>query len=340
MDYDQTQTLTHKAKESMFSGIISIEVDDNIKYTYIDGVEDRTTKEPITRNTLCAVASGTKFLTALAIGQLIDERKLSLDTKAKDVYDLNMDWVNPNITIRQLLSHTSGMADYLDEDLIDDTLPTYFDIPYESLVNPKDFIPIFSKDKEKFCPGEKFNYNNQAYVYLAIIIEEVSQKSYQDYINNHVLKPIHIHRSGIYHMHHYPLHTAIGYLDHHETSLSNVGLLPYQAGGDGGAIFSVDDMKLLWEAFFNYKIISKTLVEQYTHIHAVFDETTHNYYGLGLWLKKENDVIYPYLLGGDPGISFTSSYEPKSKTFMFAISNTSEGVWTIFDEFLILTKKL
>ena len=296
-------------------------------------MEDRDKKIPVNKDTLFAVASGTKFLTALAIGKLIDQKKLSLDTKAKDIYDLKMDWINSDITIKHLLSHTSGMSDYLDEDLLDDTKPIYFDVAYKDLINPKDFIPIFSKDKEKFSPGGKFNYNNQGYVYLAIIVEEVSKISYKDYINNEILKPLGIVRSGIYHLNDFPEHTALGYLNNIE-NVTNFDLLPYQAGGDGGAIMSCDDMKkMLWESFFNYQIISPALVNQFMQPQVVVDEKTDNYYGLGLWLKKEKDGIFPILYGGDPGISFTTSYHPILKKFKFAVSNTSEGVWDIFDAY-------
>jgi CubicO group peptidase (beta-lactamase class C family) len=333
MNNQKYERLTTIADEKKFFGLIQIEEDNNIVYQFIQGFENREKNIPITKDTLFAIASGTKFLTALAIGKLIDEKKITLDSKAKDLYDLKIDSMDPNITIRHLLSNSSGMADYLDEDLLDDTVPIYFDVPYKDLVNPKDFIPIFSKRAQKFNPGEGFNYNNQGFVYLAIIVEEVSKKSYQDYINQDILKPLGILRSGIYHLDYFPSHTALGYLNNKEDSLTNLGLLPYQSGGDGGAICSVDEWRTLWKSFFEYKIISKDLVNEFMKIHSVVDEKTNNYYGLGLWLKKTNDEVYPYLLGGDPGISFSSSYSPFTKKLKFAVSNTSHGVWDIFDIF-------
>lgn len=329
---DKIKQLNQKVKETQFSGVITLSVDNDVVYECVSGMAFRDTNKVNTKNTLFAIASGSKFLTALGIGKLIDEDKLSLDTKAKDVYDLHMDWIDPNITIKQLLSHTSGMSDYLDEDLLDDSMPIYYEVPYDKLVNPKDFIPIFSKDKQKFRPGEKFNYNNQAFVYLAIIIEEITKVSYKNYMNNVILKPLNIYDSGIYHVNEYPSHTAMGYLDNHTSSCINTHLLPYQSGGDGGAIFSAGDMKTLWEAFFDYKIISKALVDEYVSIHATVDEKSSNFYGLGVWLKKDDRGIYPYLLGGDPGISFSTSYRPITKTYMFQVSNTSQGVWDVFDE--------
>ena len=328
MKHEEMMKVLHDSK---FSGVIHIEEDNQIIFEYFSGMEDRDKKIPITKDTLFAVASGTKFLTALAIGKLIDQKKLSLNDKAKDIFDLQIEWINSEITIKHLLSHTSGMSDYLDEDLLNDTKPIYFDVAYKDLVNPKDFIPIFSKDKEKFSPGERFNYNNQGYVYLAIIIEEVSKISYKDYINSEILKPLGIERSGIYHLNDFPEHTALGYLSH-EDNRTNFDLLPYQAGGDGGAIMNLFDMKKLWESFFNYQIISPVLVDQFMHPQVVVDEKTDNYYGLGLWLKKEKDGMFAYLFGGDPGISFTSSYNPRTLKYRFVVSNTSEGVWNIFDE--------
>lgn len=331
--YDE---LSKQLNDIQFSGVISIEENQKVIYQVIQGLEDREKHMPITRNTLFAIASGTKFLTALAIGKLIDEKKFNLDSKVKDLFDLNMNNIEPGITIRQLLSHTSGMADYLDEDLLDDTEPLYFDIPFTDLIGPQDFIPIFSKRAHKFDPGERFNYNNQGFVYLAMIVERISHQTYQNYINQTILKPLGILRSGIHHLNAFPAHTALGYISNQEDSLTNLGLLPYQSGGDGGAICSVDEWGKLWESFFEYRIISKELVHEFTKIHAVVDEKTHHYYGLGVWLTKRNDEIYPYLLGGDPGISFYSSYIPNSKRHVFAVSNTTHGVWDIFDDLMKL----
>jgi CubicO group peptidase (beta-lactamase class C family) len=335
MNNQMYEGLIKKTLETKFSGVISIEENQKVIYQSIQGLEDREKNTPITRSTLFAIASGTKFLTALAIGKLIDEKKFSLDSKAKDLYDLNMLNIDHRITIRQLLSHTSGMADYLDEDLLDDTEPLYFDVPFRDLIHPQDFIPIFSKREQKFSPGERFNYNNQGYVYLALIVERVSHQTYQDYINQNILKPLGIERSGIYHLDHFPPHTALGYLSNKEDSITNLGLLPYQSGGDGGAICSVDEWGKLWRSFFDYKIISKERVHEFTTVHAVADERTSDFYGLGMWLKKKNSEVYPYLLGGDPGISFYSSYSPSSNKYYFAVSNTTHGVWDIFDFLMV-----
>ncbi|RJX27186.1 MAG: class C beta-lactamase-related serine hydrolase [Acholeplasma sp.] len=330
MNSQKYEQLTKMANEKKFSGLIQIEENNTLVYQYIQGFENREKHIPITKNTLFAIASGTKFLTALAIGKLIDEKKFTLDSKVKDLYDLKIESIDPKITIRHLLSNTSGMADYLDEDLLDDSVPIHFDVPFKDLINPKDFIPIFSKREQKSTPGEIFNYNNQGFVYLAIIIEEISKIAYKDYINQNILKPLGIFRSGIYHLDDYPQGTALGYLNNKEDSPTNIGLLPYQSGGDGGAIFSFDELRTLWKSFFDYKIISKELVNEFIKIHAAIDEKTNNFYGLGLWLKKKDDEITPYLLGGDPGISFSSSYSPFTQKYTCAVSNTSHGVWDIF----------
>jgi len=333
MNNSKYEQLTKTLNEKKFSGLIKIEEHDKLVYQYIQGFENREKNIPITKDTLFAIASGTKFLTALAIGKLIDEKKFTLDSKIKDLYDLKIDSIDKDITVRQLLSNTSGMADYLDEELLDGATHLYFTVPFKDLINPKDFIPIFSKKDQKSIPGERFNYNNQGYVYLAIVVEEVSKKSYKDYINQEILKPLGITKSGIYHLDHYPSHTALGYLNNKEDSLTNLGLLPYQSGGDGGAICTFDELRTLWKSFFEYKIISKELVKEFTKIHATIDEKSNNYFGLGLWLRKTDDEIIPYLLGGDPGISFSSSYSPFTKKYKFAVSNTSHGVWDIFDIF-------
>src|SRR5438034_7908570 len=110
-----TKTLNTSIEEHAFSGVISIRREDSVLYERAAGYADRSNQIANTLDTRFGIASGTKFFTALAIGKLIAAQKLAFDTKLKDCVALNFPLYAPEITIRHLLTHTSGVPDYLDE---------------------------------------------------------------------------------------------------------------------------------------------------------------------------------------------------------------------------------
>src|SRR5258706_1352740 len=117
MEHDQlTKTLDPSIEEHAFSGVISIRQHGAVLYERATGYADRSNKIANTLATRFGIASGTKFFTALAIGKLIAAQKLTFDTQLKDCVALDFPSYAPEITIRNLLTHTSGVPDYLDEE--------------------------------------------------------------------------------------------------------------------------------------------------------------------------------------------------------------------------------
>lgn len=321
-------------ESSQFKGIVHLGTNQKTIFHHVQGMADRESLIPITDHTAFGIASGTKFLTGLAIGKLIDKGLLSLETKVDQIVPAIRDLYDPTITIRHLLSHTSGMPDYYDEDAYPDADNVILPIPNDKLLTPSDFIPMFPKDPMRHLPGERFIYNNQGFVVLALAIESLTNKPYADVINQDLLKPLGITRSGIFYIRKCPAHIAKGYVRIKDEFIENIGRVPEMSGGDGGASFTLHDMKRLYEAFFRGEIISRELVLEYVSPQTIISKEDGSAYGLGLWLEQKNDGPWiPTLYGGDAGISFTSSYHPLTQTFGFAVSNTSDGVWNILSHY-------
>src|SRR5215216_6545272 len=114
------EALDNLIDASAFSGVVSIRRRDHVVYERASGYADRSNNLENTLATRFGIASGTKFLTALAIGKLVSAQKLSFDTKLSDCIALNFPSYSPEITIRHLLTHTSGIPDYYDEEKISD----------------------------------------------------------------------------------------------------------------------------------------------------------------------------------------------------------------------------
>ncbi len=146
------------------------------------GFADIEAKTPVTLDTLFRIASITKTFTATAIMQLYEEGKLRLDDRVCDY----LDWFDlhhgdaPRMTIRNLLTHTSGLPR-------DATIPHWTDNKFQTW----DELVEATKQRKLILPPDKdFSYSNLGYSLLGRIVEVVSGDSWADYIQSHILAPL------------------------------------------------------------------------------------------------------------------------------------------------------
>ncbi len=163
----------------LFNGNILVAEKGNVIYQKSFGYTDYATKIPSTKDSRFHLASVTKTFTALAALQLKEKGKLKLDDKFKYYFP---DFPYTDITIRHLLSHTSGLRD----DVLFDSL-----VKAKKIIFNKDIIPTLSvlKTPLLFNPGEEWEYSNTNYLLLAFLIEKLSGLSYQDYLQKNIFGP-------------------------------------------------------------------------------------------------------------------------------------------------------
>jgi CubicO group peptidase (beta-lactamase class C family) len=174
--------LNSLTKLNQFSGGALTAQDGKIIYEKSFGYADLPAKEPNNINTLFPIASISKTLTATAIFQLMEQGKLNVNDPVSKYLP---EFPYPLITLRHLLSHTSGLPPYnvffapvLEEDSA------------KIFVNA-DFLPAAAKYKPAllYQPGESANYDNVNYLVLALIVEKLSGMPFADYMRKHVLDP-------------------------------------------------------------------------------------------------------------------------------------------------------
>ncbi len=325
--------ITDSVNKNNFSGVISIRIKGDIIFSKAYGYADRSNKIPNNLETRFGIASGTKFFTALAIGKLVQSGQLTLETKVFDIVKYDFPLYSKNITIEHLLTHTSGLPDYYDEEKVDDFNNFTLAIPWYELKRPIQYLPIFPQEKMKFNPGEKFSYCNSGYILLAIVIEQVSGMAYTEYVKQHIFNLADMKHSGFFPLNQLPENTANGYIDKGDSWQTNVYNLPIIAGGDGGAFTTVEDVYRLWDAFFNYQLLPKALVEAYVKPVISTSDGEKSYHGYGLWLYKKSDKsTIVSMVGCDPGVSFKSLIHQDKEVIITVISNTSEGAWPILND--------
>lgn len=338
-----------KSINNDFHGVISIKEEDKIIYEKAVGFADWANERPINMETKFGTASGTKFFTALAIMTLIDEGKLQLDSKAFDYVDYEYPTYDSEVTIAELLSHTSGIPDYFDEDEVEDFDNFTVGKPWQEFFDPKDYFEVMPQKPMVYERGTDFAYNNSGFVFLASIVAKVSGMRYVDYVTEKIFKTIGMTSSGFFPLNNLPANTANGYIEEEKGYRTNIYNLPIVGGGDGGAFTTVSDMYCLWNAFFEGKIISKELVEIMTKPVSVESlENADTFYGLGMWIKggftdevsgkskivakRQVNVTQTYIEGCDAGVSFRSGVVADKKVTYTIISNTTEGIWDILDD--------
>ena len=135
---------------------------------------------PVEAKTNFRLASVTKQFTATAILMLVDDGKLSLDDSIRKHFPQFPEFAD-GISIRNMLQHTSGFEDYE---------PIYGD-RYPLQVTDRGVVDIISKtDGTLFPPGSQYSYSNSAYAILAVLVENLSGKSFPDFLHDRIFAPL------------------------------------------------------------------------------------------------------------------------------------------------------
>jgi CubicO group peptidase (beta-lactamase class C family) len=166
---------------------VAIVKNDEIVFSKGYGTKNVETGEPVDGNTLFAIASNTKAFTAAALAILVDEGKLSWDDKVRDYlpwFELYDPYVSDHFTIRDLLSHRSGLATF-SGDLV------WYGSGYsreEVVRRAKHLEPVYGF-------RERFGYNNIMYIAAGLVVEEISGMSWDDFITGNILQPLGMDRT-------------------------------------------------------------------------------------------------------------------------------------------------
>lgn len=312
------------AGETGFSGVAWIDRAGEVELAKAYGFANRTYRVPNTVDTRFGTASGSKGFTALAVLSLVRDGALKLDTTARSLLGKDLPLIADDVTIEHLLTHSSGIGDYFDEDVHSD-ITDYVVGAVHELTTTEAFLPLLDGHPTKFRAGERFTYCNGGFVVLALLAERASGVGYHDLVRERVLRPAGMTRTDFLRADELPADAAVGYLPLDGTDRSNVFHLPVLANGDGGIHTTAADMSTFWRAFFAGDIVDT--VAEIVRPRWTVPEESERRYGLGFWLHESTDTVT--LSGYDAGASFKSSHDPHTRTTWTVLSNTSPGAWPI-----------
>ena len=253
----QIEALLEKAAlEDSFSGSVLVAKDGKAVFEKAVGCANKETGVRNKTTTRFNLGSINKSFTSVAISQLAQQGKLAYtDRIAKHLPDYPNKAVAEKVTIHQLLTHTSGLGDYLNS---------------ESLAHVRtltDILPLFVNQPLLFEPGEKPQYSNAGYVVLGLIIERVSGHNYYDYVREHIFKPAGMTRTDSFERDQKVADLALGY-----TSMGpegpqggprrvNTSTLASKSSSAGGGYSTVEDMLKFANALSAHKLLSPEFTE-------------------------------------------------------------------------------
>jgi CubicO group peptidase (beta-lactamase class C family) len=312
------------AEATGFSGVVRVDRGGDIELAKAYGLAHRGYGISNTVDTQFSIASGTKGLTALAVASLIEEGSLALSTTARSVLGQDLPLVRDDVTIEHLLSHRSGIGDYLDEEADHDIADYLMPVPVQELATTEQYLAVLDGHETKFPPGERFAYSNSGYVVLALIAERTSGVPFHELVRQRVCEPAGMHDTQFLRSDELSSRAALGYLD--GSSRTNVFHLPVRGSGDGGIYSTAEDINCLWRAFFAGQVVSTDWVAQMVSPRSDVPRQSMRY-GLGFWLHESSSVVM--LEGCDAGVSFRSVHDPGQRITHTVISNTSSGAWPV-----------
>jgi len=225
------------------------------------------------------------------------------------------DILSPEVTIRHLLTHTSGIHSYTNKpDFLDKVTKT---ISEDSLINS------FKHDPYDFNPGENFMYNNSGYFLLGYIIEKVSGKSYAQYLKETFFDPLGMKNTGIHYAGIKLKNEAYGYTSENGKYTDALNWDMSWAGGAGAIYSTLEDLWKWTEALHSGKVISDAnLKAATTPVVLKNGEKASMNYGYGLIMSKYRGQDIIQHSGGLHGFISQLAYFPKQKLTVVMFSNS------------------
>lgn len=285
-------------------------------YTKGFGLRNIESKTVVTENSVFHTASISKLFTAIAIMQLIEKGKLTLDDKLVDIlpelkyWDKNVE--NININIKNLLNHTSGIPDINNY---------HWDNNNQADNSLEEYISGLNLQLD-FEPSSEYSYSNLAYNILGYVIEKVSKTSFEDYVKRNIFDPAGMNNSDF---RYFKIPDALRTSPHSKSKLTGDIYIretyPYTREHAGSSTLNASSKDLCkWmNSFLNALENNKSANNYKSMLEPTFDANKH--IGLGFQLSAIDGFKTVGHYGGDKGFRSYLMMIPEKKVGLILLAN-------------------
>lgn len=332
-----TEHLDRAADDGDFSGTVLVTAGEETLLHACHGIANRAAGVPVMRRTRFGVASLSKMFTAVAVLAALDDAGVGVDER---VVDLLPEWrrprtLDPGVTVHHLLTHTSGIGDYAEED---ENLPGYVpdyaalwrELPNYRMRRPDDFLPLYSGLPAVSTPGEAYHYCNAGFVLLGALLEELTGEEFTEAVAARVLRPAGMRHSGYFALDEALPDIALGYFPPERPGgpwRSNIYSIPVVGGGDGGAFVTAQDLDRFLRAVASGELLGDGTTARMLTPHAQVEEGL--WMGHGAYLRGDGSFGYG---GGDPGVEAIARHLPSRAATMVILANQEGSLDAVYDQ--------
>jgi len=326
----------NKVKKLGFNGCVLIAQRGQIIFKKVAGFSNIKTNDPLKLNSAFQLSSTSKTLTAAAILLLKDQGKITLDDNVQKFFP---QFPYSNITIKLLLTHRSGLNNYLYfAEPLCDAFNCYNGKKFDNNV----LMQIIETLKPHVYapPNRKFEYCNTNYAILASIVEKVSNSNFADFMDQQIFQPLGMKNTWVHNLKYDTLHTDLT-IGHLASGQIEKEIFADDVIGDKGIYSTVEDLFKWDQALYTEKILRKGTIEEAFKGYSNEHKGARNY-GFGWRLiddgKKEDKVVYHN--GWWHGYNSTFFRRPSDQTTIIILSNKSNmSSYHIDDILSIINKK-
>ncbi|MHA2366202.1 MAG: serine hydrolase domain-containing protein [Candidatus Hodarchaeales archaeon] len=315
------QTLMY---EDIFSGAILVAKDNEPIFKKAYGLASKQFNVDNKIDTKFNITSLNQMFTAVAIIQLVESGKIAFEDNIIQYIDDFPSEIANQITIHQLLTHTSGLPDY-NAELLKKS--------WWNLRKVNDFIQLFKNEPLVFQPGDSFNFNYSGYDLLGFIIEKITKNSYYDYINENIFQPADMENTVFSELDEVVNNLANGYTNKNidenvflGPKKSNIHSISVKGSPACGAYSTIEDL-------FNFSVAlkqNKLMSESYKNI-ILSEKVKTNAPGLlsgsysyGFLIQEINNHQIIGHSGVIPGASASFDMYPEKNYTIIILSNYDE----------------
>jgi CubicO group peptidase (beta-lactamase class C family) len=291
--------LTDLMGSGRFSGAVLVAQGGQVLLSKGYGLADTMQVAPNTPQTRFRLASMSKQFTAVAILILQAQGRLNLNDPACTYLPSCPDAWGP-ITIRHLLTHSSGLPNYTDF--------AGFDGSAGQATTPDELISRFRDMPLRFAPGSAFSYGNSGYVLLGRIIEQVSGQSYGDFLRTAIFEPLGMNDSG------YDDGSVARAVSYSRIGQIAFGINTTTLFAAGGLYSSVDDLYKWDQALYSDRLLPANLRNE------MFTPAMQNY-GYGWFIQQRSGRRVIYHPGWISGAATYSAHLPDQGLTVIVLSN-------------------
>ena len=328
------QTIAAALAPLGFSGVATALGPDGLLAEVAMGEADRAAHVPNEPGTRFGIASIGKVFTAVALVRLLDRSGGSLTARVVDVLPAHRRprTLDERVTLEHLLTHTSGMTDYVDDAGGEDFASLWVTWNPAAMRHPIDLLPMYADLPPRAAPGEEIRYNNAAFALLGLVVEELAGRDYYETIRAEVFEPAGMSTAGFPQLDDVEPGLATGYLPPDQPGQpwrSNVLSVTARGMPDGGAYATTADLLRFLDAFTAARLTSEAWRDEMLRPRAREEEDGAEWC-LGFLRIGEGDRARYGHGGSDPGASARLACYPRVGVRVAVLSNVTEGAGDAF----------